>query len=75
MVGNLASRAPVVLFLDDLQWADAATPEVLDYASKRWVEQGAAVLVLIAARSEELEVSQSFDRWLSSLGRRLPEEA
>ena len=72
MVGNLASRAPVVLFLDDLQWADAATPEVLDYASKRWVEQGAAVLVLIAARSEELEVSQSFERWLSSLGRRLP---
>ena len=72
MVGNLASRAPVVLFLDDLQWADAATPEVLDYASKRWVEQGAAVLVLIAARSEELEVSQSFDRWLSSLGRRSP---
>ena len=72
MVGNLASRAPVVLFLDDLQWADAATPEVLDYASKRWVEQGAAVLVLIAARSEELEVSQSVDRWISSLGRRSP---
>ena len=28
--------------------------------------------MLIAARSEELEVSQSFDRWLSSLGRRSP---
>ena len=72
LVEALASRALVVLFLDDLHWADAATPEVLDYASKRWVEQGAAVLVLIAARSEELEVSSTFERWLSSLGRRLP---
>jgi DNA-binding SARP family transcriptional activator len=40
MVGALASRAPVVLFLDDLQWADAATVEVLDYAGRRWAEQG-----------------------------------
>jgi len=72
LVGNLASRAPVVLFLDDLEWADAATLEVLDYASKRWAEQGSPVLLLIAARSGELEVSSGFERWLSSLGRRLP---
>ena len=36
---------PVVLFLDDLEWADTATLEVLDYASKRWAEQGAPVLL------------------------------
>src|SRR5829696_8972378 len=71
-VGNLASLAPVVLFLDDLHWADAATPEVLEYASKRWVEQGAPVLVLIAARPEEPEAGSVFQRWLTSMGRRLP---
>src|SRR3954466_980833 len=72
MVGALAFGAPVVLFLDDLHWADAATLEVLDYAGRRWVEQGAPVLVLIAARPEEPGVSSTFERWLSSLGRRLP---
>src|SRR5215216_5347216 len=72
LVGTLASRAPVVLFLDDLEWADAATLEVLDYAGRHWAEQGAPVLLLIAARPEEPEAGSTFERWLSSLGRRLP---
>jgi DNA-binding SARP family transcriptional activator len=72
LVGSLASRSPVVLFLDDLEWADAATLEVLDYASKRWAEQGAPVLLLIAARPGEPGASSTFERWLSTLGRRLP---
>ena len=58
LVATLATRVPVVLFLDDLEWADAATLEVLDYASKRWAEQGAPVLLLIAARLEEPEVAR-----------------
>ena len=67
-----SNSAPVVLFLDDLEWADAATLEVLEYAGRRWAEQGAPVLVLIAARPEEPEAGSAFERWLSSLGRRLP---
>jgi DNA-binding SARP family transcriptional activator len=70
-VGALASRAPVVLFLDDLQWADATTFEVLDYAGRRWVEQAAPILLIIAARPEEPEANSSFGSWLPSLGRGL----
>ena len=62
----------MILFLDDLHWADSATLETLDYVGKRWAEQGAPVLVLIAARTEEPEVSPAFERWLLSLKRRLP---
>ena len=72
MVDALASSAPVVIFLDDLQWADAATLEVLDYAGRRWAEHGVPVLVLIAARPEEPGAGSAFERWLSTLRRRLP---
>jgi DNA-binding SARP family transcriptional activator/tetratricopeptide (TPR) repeat protein len=72
LVEALASRAPVVLFLDDMEWADAATLEVLEYAGRRWVEQGAPILLLIAACPEESEAGSTFQRWLWSLGRKLP---
>ncbi|MGH3147942.1 MAG: AAA family ATPase, partial [Rubrobacter sp.] len=65
-LGALASRAPAVLFLDDLQWADAATLEVLNYAGRRWAEQGAPVLVLAAARPEEPGGGSDTESWLSS---------
>jgi DNA-binding SARP family transcriptional activator len=32
----LAKQAPLVLFVDDLQWADSATLDLLQYAIRRW---------------------------------------
>jgi DNA-binding SARP family transcriptional activator len=56
LIATLAERKPVVLFVDDLQWADAATFDLLRYASRRWAEEGAPVLLVMAARTETPEV-------------------
>jgi DNA-binding SARP family transcriptional activator len=56
LVAALAGRNAVVLFMDDLQWADAATLDLLRYASRRWAEEGAPVLLVMAARTETPEV-------------------
>jgi tetratricopeptide (TPR) repeat protein len=62
----LAARAPVVLLVDDLQWTDAASLDVLHYSAKRWTESGTAVLVLLAMRSE---AEPSLVEWLAGLER------
>ena len=71
-VGALASRAPVVVFLDDMQRADAVTLEVLDYAGRRWAEQATPVLVLTTTRPEEPQGNSGSGRRLSHSGRGLP---
>ncbi len=50
----LAKRAPLVLFVDDLQWADSATLDLLQYALRRWQDRAAWVLLLASLRSEAL---------------------
>ena len=42
----LAQRAPLVIFVDDLQWADSATLDLLHYTVRRW--RGSAVQALPA---------------------------
>lgn len=53
----LARRAPLVLFVDDLQWADSATLDLLQYAIRRWLEAGARSMLLVSLRSEAVRPS------------------
>jgi predicted ATPase/DNA-binding SARP family transcriptional activator len=68
----LAERAPVVLLLDDLQWVDEASLDLLRYLGHSWKEQGSRVLLLGTVRSEEVGFNPQFSAQLVNLGRDLP---
>ena len=58
---RLPPKTPLVLFVDDIQWADTASLDLLQYAARRWQEEattgsngGVTVLLLLAVRAEAL---------------------
>ena len=61
---------PLVLFVDDLQWADGASLDALGYACRSWSRDGVPLLLVMAAREEDVR-KNDLGGWLSSLGREL----
>jgi hypothetical protein len=72
LVQALVERAPLVLFLDDVQWADAATRDLLRYVVRRWAESSARALVLVAVRAEDVGARRELAQWLGHLERDAP---
>ncbi|MFW6068531.1 MAG: AAA family ATPase [Chloroflexota bacterium] len=74
MGAALAARGPLVLMLDDVQWADAASRDLLLYAFRRWSEESTSLLLLLTLRSESLaqvgEAAQALRRWLHDVEQR-----
>jgi DNA-binding SARP family transcriptional activator len=76
----LTKQAPLVLWVDDLQWVDSATLEFLQYAIRRWRDSAARVLLLVSLRSEALHPMTQpqqmggptgLIQWLTGVGRQL----
>ena len=76
----LAKEAPLVLFIDDLQWTDSATLDLLQYAIRRWQGNDARILFLASLRSEALHpmtqpqppgTPQGLSQWLERVVREL----
>jgi hypothetical protein len=65
----LADRWPVVLFVDDVHWADAASLDVLQYVARRWAAAGTRVLVVLGVRPEALDSTPALREWLHGLRR------
>ncbi len=64
---NIAAKTPLILFLDDLQWADDPTLRLFHYLTLR--ADGQNLLLIGAYRLEEVEQSPSLQRLLHDLNR------
>jgi DNA-binding SARP family transcriptional activator len=65
----LARHKPVVIFIDDVHWADAATLEILPYLCRHWRSARCRLLLLVTLRSENLVTTPLLREWLSQLNR------
>jgi DNA-binding winged helix-turn-helix (wHTH) protein/tetratricopeptide (TPR) repeat protein len=56
LIQEISGIQPVVIFLDDLHWADASTTELLPYLSQKLASD--RVLILVAYRQSEMLLGQ-----------------
>ncbi|MFO7679129.1 MAG: BTAD domain-containing putative transcriptional regulator [Chloroflexota bacterium] len=68
----LARRTPLVMFIDDGQWADTASLDLLQHAMGCWAEEKTPILLLVTLRQEALVESPDTQRWLTHLKRHVP---
>jgi DNA-binding SARP family transcriptional activator len=68
----LSSRHPSVFILDDMQWADVDTRELIRYLASRWTESKTPILLLLAVRQESFAADPLLREWLAQLGRHVP---
>ncbi|WP_019587650.1 ATP-binding protein [Deinococcus apachensis] len=68
----VARRAPLVLLVDDVQWADPSSLEALRHLAGQAAEERAPVLLLLTARAEALTPRSGLAGWAANLGREVP---
>src|SRR6266516_6888611 len=63
----LASQAPLLMFVDDMQWTDAATLDAFQYLARYWTEHETPAMLLLGLRTETREMEPEMSAWLASL--------
>jgi DNA-binding SARP family transcriptional activator/tetratricopeptide (TPR) repeat protein len=66
---SLSRRKPLILVMDDLQWADAGTLELLHYLARSWRASHSRTLLLMLMREESLTRATGLRDWMSGLTR------
>ncbi len=69
---NISQKKPLVMFLDDLQWADSASLHLLHYLARNITDQ--RILILGAYRPEDLDFPKEYVHPLQELITRLGSE-
>src|SRR5215467_1126318 len=64
-----ATRRPLVLLLDDMQWADTATLDLVLYLARNLAEHSAPVLLLLTLRTGADPLPDAQSTWLMALKR------
>ncbi len=68
----LAARTPIILFLDDIHWADTATMDLLHYLAQRFTAQATPILLLLCLRTDARQTTSGLTAWRANLGRIVP---
>ncbi len=68
----LAARTPLVVFIDDVQWADAASLDVLHYLARRFAESQTPAFLLLTLRMGEREMPPGLAEWRTGMERAVP---
>jgi len=63
---------PLVVVLEDLQWVDEGSLDLLRYLSRDWIRHGSPVLLLGTVSSEALALNTHLAGRLTGLGRDIP---
>ncbi|HEX6484143.1 MAG TPA: AAA family ATPase [Ktedonobacteraceae bacterium] len=67
-----AARAPLLIFIDDIQWTDKATLDLFQYLGRHWTERSTPVMLLLNRRVETRSMDSWLVEWLTYLKRDVP---
>ncbi len=66
---SLSTRNPLILLLDDLEWADSGTLEMIHYLARSWRTSHSPILLMILMREEALSHGSDLRDWMSGFTR------
>jgi len=69
---SLSARKPLILLMDDLQWVDTGTLELLHYLARSWRTNHSPILLLILMREESFSHGSDLRNWMIGLARDFP---
>lgn len=64
-----AEQGPLLIFIDDLQWADKVTLDLFHYLATQWTRRSTPVMILLNRRVETRSTDQPLDEWFNNLQR------
>ena len=67
-----AARAPLLIFVDDLQWTDKATLDLFQYMVRQWTEHSTPIMLLLSRRVETRTMDPWLVEWLVYMKRDVP---